>query len=193
MPTKPAACPHCAVVMRAVGARSRNGYSLLLDQCPQCGGIWCDRWELYPLDAGEALRIDTVDQAQLQAAVPQRDAPGRCPRCTAPLHPFRDPALPSDARIERCAVCDGMWLNRGVLSRIKRRTPPRPAGADAALVTRVGKQLGASTEWASVGNLDAATYAADESADGDDTSWRSALRQGGPWLALAALLRLLLR
>jgi Zn-finger nucleic acid-binding protein len=193
MPTKPALCPHCGVVMRAVSARARTGYCLLLDQCPRCGGIWCDRWELYPLDADDAARIDALDDAQLRAAGPRTDAPGRCPRCTAALQPFRDRALPSDARIERCTVCDGMWLNRGALSRIKRGMPTRAPGADAALVTRVGAQLGAATAWAEVGNLDAATYAGDQSPGDDSAPWRTALGETGAWLALAALLRLLLR
>jgi len=192
MPTKPAPCPHCGVLMRSVSARARSGYCLLLDQCPQCGGIWCDRWELYPLEAGEAARIEGLDEAQLHAAGPPAGASGRCPRCTAPLQPFRDRALPDDARIERCGVCDGMWLNRGELTRLKRRGPTRTSGADSALVARVGGQLGLSTTWSQVGNLDAATYADDAPPD-DSTDWRTALRTAGPWMALAALLRLVLR
>jgi Zn-finger nucleic acid-binding protein len=121
--------------------------------------------------------------------------PGRCPRCTAALRPFRDPALPADARIERCAVCDGMWLNRGTLSRVKRRAPPPAAltpAAEAALVAHAGSQLGASSAWANVSNLDAATYAVDDAPDGGE-DWRTALSKLGPWVALAALVRLLLR
>lgn len=192
MPTKPADCPHCGVPMHSVSARARSGYCLLLDQCPRCGGIWCDRWELYPLAAEEAARLEALDDAKLRAAHPAAATPGRCPRCTAALRPFRDPALPADARIERCAVCDGMWLNRGELSRLKQRTPARPPGADAELIARVGGQLGASTAWSKVGNLDAATYAADDGPPGGE-DWRTALSNAGPWLALAALLRLLWR
>ena len=51
MPSLPAPCPHCAVTMDQVTAHARSGYCLILDQCRRCGGIWCDRWELYPLDA----------------------------------------------------------------------------------------------------------------------------------------------
>jgi Zn-finger nucleic acid-binding protein len=192
MPTKPADCPHCGVVMRPVSARARSGYCLLLDQCPTCGGIWCDRWELYPLSAEDAARLDPLDAAKLRDPTAAAAPPGRCPRCTAALHPFRDPTLPADARIERCAVCDGMWLNRGELARLKRHTPRRAPGADAELIARVGGQLGAATTWSQVSNLDAATYAADDAPpDGED--WRSALRGASPWLALAAAVRLLLR
>ncbi len=192
MPTKPADCPHCGVLMHSVSSRTRSGYCVLLDQCPQCGGIWCDRWEVYPLSADEAARLDAVDESKLQQPTAAHAGPGRCPRCTAALHPFQDRALPPDARIERCAVCDGMWFNRGELSRLKRRSRSRPVGADAALIARVGGQLGASTTWSQVGNLDAATYAVDEPPPGGE-AWRSALRDSGPWFALAALVRLLLR
>jgi Zn-finger nucleic acid-binding protein len=193
MPAKPAACPHCELTMLAVHARARSGYCLLLDQCGQCGGVWCDRWELYPLDADEAQRIDPVDTAGLQAESVTPRRPGRCPRCTVALRPFRDPGLPVGARIERCAVCDGMWLNRGELRRIKQHAPARRTVVDAALLARVGAQLGASTSWAQVSNLDAATYTPDPSLGDDLPSWRDALSGSGPWAALASLLGLLWR
>lgn len=192
MPTTPADCPQCFLVMQTVSTRARSGYCLLLDQCGRCGGIWFDRWELYPLAAEEAARLDPVDTGKLHEPTPAPATPGRCPRCTAALRPFRDPTLPSDARIERCTVCEGMWLNRGELARWKRRTPPRPPGADAELIARVGGQLGASTDWSQVSNLDAATYAADDPPP-PGTDWRSALRSASPWLALATAVRLLLR
>lgn len=190
MPAQPAPCPHCGVIMHHVTARARSGYGLLLDQCPQCGGIWCDRWELYPLDADEAHRLDPLDEHRLHAAPRPLAAPGRCPRCTAPLRRFADPALPADAAIERCDVCDGMWLNRGSLARAK----PRPADAGqrrrtAAILTRA---LGNTTSWPQVANLDAATYAADD-APADQHAWIDWLRAAGPWLALATLVRLVLR
>jgi Zn-finger nucleic acid-binding protein len=178
--------------MQTVRARARSGYCLLLDQCSRCGGIWCDRWELYPLSAEDAARLDPVDAAKLHGQTATPAPPGRCPRCTATLRPFRDPTLPADARIERCAVCDGMWLNRGELARMKRQMPPRRPGDDAELIARVGGQLGASTAWSQVSNLDAATYAADD-APPDGANWRDTLRSASPWLALAAAVRLLLR
>jgi Zn-finger nucleic acid-binding protein len=176
--------------MHQVTARARSGYGLMLDQCPQCGGVWCDRWELYPLDAGEAHRLDPLDDDRLHAGPPPPSAPGRCPRCTAPLRPFSDPVLPPDSAIERCAVCDGMWLNRGSLARAKGRTA---AGDDyTRRVDTLTRALGNQATWPQVSNLDAATYADDE-APTDDRQWLEWLRSAGPWIALAALLRLVLR
>ena len=189
MPSRPAPCPHCALTMDQVTAHARSGYCLLLDQCRRCGGIWCDRWELYPLDAAEAARLDPFDESRLQSPAEASQGPGRCPRCTTPLRPFRDPALPPDARIERCPVCDGMWLNRGALGRAKQR-PPGPAPERAR---HLAQALGSTATWAQVSNLDAATYDADEPPASDQIGWREWLRSAGPWIALGALLRLLLR
>jgi Zn-finger nucleic acid-binding protein len=176
--------------MREVTARARSGYLIVLDQCPQCGGIWCDRWELFPLAAEEVARLDAVDTARLQTPMPTTDAPGRCPRCQCALQPFRDAALPPDARIERCQVCDGMWMNRGELTRAKRRTPlAKPFAGDA--VQRLATAYGSSAEWSKVGNLDAATYASEDEDPPADLS--NALWSAAPWVVLRTLLHLLLR
>lgn len=188
MPSAPIPCPHCGVTMNQVTAHARSGYGLLLDQCPRCGGIWCDRWELYPLDRGEAARLEAVDEARLQDTIPPPTTPGRCPRCASPLRPFHDPALPADAAIERCPVCDGMWLNRGTLTRVKEHAPGKPDP-----LPRLTGTLARQATWAQVSNLDAATYAADEPPAHDIQPWLAWLRSAGPWLALAALLRLVLR
>lgn len=113
-------CPQCTEPMREVAARAMLGYSIVLDQCPRCGGIWCDRWELYPLTAAAADRLDPVDQAALQQPAPVRTELLACPRCRARMQRLRDPSLSPDACIERCPNCDGMWLNRGELRRFKR-------------------------------------------------------------------------
>ena len=188
MPSLPAPCPHCAVTMDQVTAHARSGYCLILDQCRRCGGIWCDRWELYPLDAAEAARLDPVDEPHLQTAPLPPAGPGTCPRCTSPLRPFRDPALPADARIERCPVCDGMWLNRGELGRTKHRAAAPPDRA-----RHLTDALARGATWAQVSNLDAATYETDEPPTDDAASWLAWLRSAGPWVALAALMRLFLR
>lgn len=175
--------------MRPVAARARTGYLIALDQCPQCGGVWCDRWELFPLAPEEAARIDAVDEAQLHAATAPATSPGRCPRCTAALQPFRDPLLPADARIERCRVCDGMWMNRGELARAKKRSPPTHAPPSSAALAQLATSVGTTSNWSTVANLDAATYAVD---DDDTPDTREILWSNAPWIVARALLGLLL-
>lgn len=186
----PRLCPHCATALREVGARARTGYLLALDQCDKCGGIWCDRWELFPIDPGDVARLDPIDDGRLRAPVPIPDAAGRCPRCAVALHRFRDPLLPAEAHIERCRVCEGMWLNRGELSRVKRRAASKERPRDADL-ERIAEAYGHKAAWSKVDDITPAMLPVD---DGDDGSalrpfpWASTA-----WLVLRSLLQLLLR
>jgi Zn-finger nucleic acid-binding protein len=109
--------------MHEVTARANPGTLIQLDQCRKCGGIWCDKWELFPVDSDEAERIDVkdaVDESLLAAPVKVVRRSLYCPRCTAPLQRCKDPALPRDHHLERCSRCDGIWLNRGEMKRFKR-------------------------------------------------------------------------
>jgi Zn-finger nucleic acid-binding protein len=177
--------------MREATARARTGYLIVLDQCPDCGGVWCDRWELFPLSSGEARRLDPVEPERLQAPTTEPTGAGRCPRCEIELRSFRDPLLPADARIERCPVCEGMWLNRGELRRMKgaaiqkTTTPPED-------VERLAASLGAAATWSKVKDIDGALHAVDEPSAGPD-ELRSALWSASAWIVLRALLRLLFR
>ncbi len=112
-------CPHCNCEMKEVKARANPGELIVLDQCGQCGGIWCDKWELFPIDPQEAPRLDPVDGEFLRAPAPLEEKPLYCPRCTDRLQVFHDPLLPPDIQFQRCARCDGIWLNRGDFTRYK--------------------------------------------------------------------------
>ncbi len=122
--------------MNEVTARANPGTLIQLDQCRKCGGIWCDKWELFPIDPDDAQRLDDVDEALLAAPI---DLPKRalyCPRCTAPLHECKDPALPAEVLFERCLRCEGIWLNRGEMTRYKvhqRRIQLKKLGSDAII------------------------------------------------------------
>ncbi len=192
MPGVAPLCPHCSVALREVNARACSGYLIVLDQCPQCGGIWCDRWELFPLAADEAARLDPVDTKSLGASARKGGvATGRCPRCAIPLRRFRDPVLPADTRIERCRVCDGMWLNRGELARVKRRAAARARPRDDAL-ERLAASYAASSKWTRVPDLDGALQQREEDI-GDAAELRSTLWSTIPWVVLNTVLRLLLK
>ena len=113
-------CPQCGIPMNSVTARAHPGALIQLDQCQQCGGIWCDKWELFPIDPDEAERLDSLDEARLTAQTKRPPRPLYCPRCTGRLQACKDPALPADILLERCWRCEGIWLNRGELKRYKR-------------------------------------------------------------------------
>lgn len=115
-----ARCPLCDSEMREVSVRASPGTLIVLDQCGKCGGIWCDKWELFPIDPEEATRLDPVDEGLLQTPVQLEKSPLYCPRCRDRLQVFQDPLLPSEIRLERCRRCEGIWLKRGQFSRFKR-------------------------------------------------------------------------
>ncbi len=99
--------------------RARPGQLIILDQCGRCGGIWCDKWELFPVDSDEAERIDPLNDALLKDLTVLRKKKLHCPRCTAALAVFAEPLLPKDIQLHRCGRCDGIWLNRGQFRRYK--------------------------------------------------------------------------
>lgn len=126
-------CPQCEAPMNPVVVRANPGTLIQLDQCARCGGIWCDKWELFPIDADEAARLDAVDEKLL--TTPAAAAKTLyCPRCTAKLQSCKDPLLPKDLQFKRCWRCEGIWLNRGELKRYKKlqgKTKVEKMGADA--------------------------------------------------------------
>lgn len=185
-------CPQCAAQMNEVTAQAAVGYCILLDQCSRCGGIWCDRWELYPVTAAAAERLDPVDQEALWQPVAPAGGPLECPRCRARMSRFRDPALPQEARIERCPNCDGMWLNRGELRRFKGRAVGRLSNtvSDAELDRLTQSVSGKPPPSPTVSNLNAAFDATASDSDVDDI--RSEIASGVGWLIARATLRLLL-
>ena len=190
MTTEPA-CPDCASTMHHVSARAKTGYMLALDQCKRCGGIWFDRWELFPLHDDEVANLEGID-AELLLKPDDNNGPGRCPRCGIPLLIFNDANLPADALIERCRVCEGMWLQRGELTRLKDHdsASARPI-ADQDLA-RLVQKYSATVDWSHVRNLDNATHETVPPPP-DLGDIKSALWSALPWVILQALFRLILR
>jgi Zn-finger nucleic acid-binding protein len=190
-------CPQCATQMKEVTAPASLGYSILLDQCPQCGGVWCDRWEIYPVTVAAADRIDGVDQDALRQPTPVENPQLDCPRCRARLRKFHDPSLPPEACIERCPNCDGMWLNRGELRRFKHRkgSGPLPAAAPDNSITdaqldRLAQQTSPVSAAAPVRDIANAFDAAEPAPDRGEVGQEIAA--SAAWLIARTALRLLL-
>jgi Zn-finger nucleic acid-binding protein len=192
-------CPQCAGAMNEVKAEAITGYLLVLDQCPRCGGIWCDRWELYPVTAAAAAQLDGVDQISLQQPIRAADHQLECPRCRARMFRLRDPTVPADARIERCPNCDGMWFNRGELRRFKeRRMPSAPSArpeasqtlSDAQVDELAHRALGGRQSLPTVRSLD--DFDMPQQVDATATDLREELKASAGWLIARAILRLLL-
>lgn len=146
-------CPQCEVPMKPVTVKANPGTLIQLDQCGQCGGIWCDKWELFPIDLDEADRVDGVDEKRLTSLATPAVNTLYCPRCTAELQSCRDPMLPKDLQLKRCWRCDGLWLNRGEMRRYKKhqgKTRVEKLGAEA-IVHRIPQVYQNPKSWVVTG------------------------------------------
>ena len=141
---------------------------LVLDQCSQCGGLWCDKFELFPIASSEVDRLDPVDRGALHKPAPA-PAERHCPRCQIALRQFKDPLLPADVLIDRCPLCDGMWLNAGSLRRFdeyrRHGQPPKPIPKE--LVQTLTEHCREPAKWSTVQNLSSATDSPAADADAD--------------------------
>lgn len=187
-------CPHCRADLCEVTAAAALGYYVVLDQCPRCGGVWCDRWELYPITAAAAARLDPVDGEALRRPTPVAASPLECPRCRARLQAFRDALLPADMCIERCPNCDGLWLNRGQLRQVKSiprrgQSGPEPS-VDPAQVDELAGRL-VAPRLPMVRGLSGALENRPVADTNDDL--QRDLLTGVVWAVARALLRLILR
>lgn len=112
-------CPNCQNPTKEVKVPSVNtGLFVKVDQCPNCGGLWFDRYEMYQIPEEEAHQIDFLDEKNLQKPTPiKKDL--FCPKDNLPLVRLVDANIPQDTFISRCRKCEGVWVNRGELIKYK--------------------------------------------------------------------------
>jgi Zn-finger nucleic acid-binding protein len=175
--------------MGEVSARANPGQLIVLDQCPRCGGIWCDRWELFPIAPEEGPRLDSLDEDLLRSVAPMNRGTLYCPRCRDRLQPFKEPLLPSEIQLQRCRRCDGIWLNRGTFGRFKQwqqRTRKEKMPAEER-VRGVVEKYSDPKSWVTTGTRGIFAYPRGEDEGGDlpEAAVKGALK-----LILQALLRL---
>ncbi len=105
--------------MCEVRLSSTVGEVFVVDQCPKCGGIWFDRFELYRAKDGESQKLDSFDAEAFREPAEMVASVRHCPRDNAELLRFNDRYFPSGIIVERCPKCDGFWLNRGEFTRFQ--------------------------------------------------------------------------
>lgn len=140
--------------MTPVKAMAAPGSLIQLDQCLKCGGIWCDKWELFPIDAEEAERLDPVDQPLLRQRLRLGAKTLYCPRCADELAIFADPMLPADIELQRCRHCDGIWLNRGQFRRYKnfQKKVRREKMGKEEIVAKIPEVYADTSSWVTTGS-----------------------------------------
>jgi Zn-finger nucleic acid-binding protein len=184
-------CPQCSREMAEVTARATPGTLIQLDQCKQCGGIWCDKWELFPLDGDEAGRLDPLDQDLLRDKVTLAQKTLYCPRCADELEIFADPILPKDIQLRRCRHCDGLWLNRGQFRRYKnyQRSTRLKKMNDAAIVAKLPQVYADPKSWVVTGTRGVFAY---PRGTGENEELADGSLKGTAQLALRSLVRMIL-
>ena len=104
-------CPVCNEDLRTSDL-GEYGF-VVIDTCPSCQGIWCDRNELDKLDDSVWTNVEQLHFDEVSA---KRQVD--CPRCSKPLQAIS----PTDARelvIDRCSTCAGFWLDHGELEQLR--------------------------------------------------------------------------
>lgn len=139
-------CPNEGAEMRPVKTQSHVAQTIFLDQCPDCGGIWFDRSELYRARDGEAAKVEALDEAGLVSPTIMTEQTRRCPRDGTELARFTDPYFPQGIIVERCPSCDGFWLNRGEFTkyqdaRRRRKMPREVVVEDSQLQRKMGEVM----------------------------------------------------
>jgi uncharacterized protein len=109
----PMKCPNDKHDILPVTVSSHYGQPVVIDQCPECGGIWFDQSELYLAKKGEAAKIDPLNVAVLASATTLVNPDLTCPRDGSRLFRFQDRYFPEQIVVARCPACNGIWLNRG--------------------------------------------------------------------------------
>lgn len=107
-------CMRCKVKMRKV-ARD----NVLVDRCPDCGGIWLDAGELEMLQKGIGHEAEVImHQARkelLHDAQRLVSVVGMCPKCEKrPLHAVKKKGVELDV----CGHCGGIFFDEGELERV---------------------------------------------------------------------------
>lgn len=95
--------------------RMRLGSDLVVDRCPECGGIWFDFTELIQLKELGSFYIKHLERDKHITG--EKNRIRECPRCALVLTPS---ILGKKERIkaERCPGCKGIWLDNGELEKL---------------------------------------------------------------------------
>jgi Zn-finger nucleic acid-binding protein len=109
-------CPRCKSALENIDLGEYGGEyaAVVIDSCPECGGVWYDKGELDARDESVWTDVEAFD-------FETRLSGGRhalCPRCEVSLIPV-SPRNARDIVVDRCPDCFGFWLDAGELESIQ--------------------------------------------------------------------------
>ena len=82
-------------------------HEIEVDLCPNCGGVWLDKGEIWRLRQLQPEEIRDFETPALER-LPARAHHPACPVCARPLHPFKYAG--GRIELETCVNLDGIWI-----------------------------------------------------------------------------------
>ncbi len=101
-------CPNCRTALDEI----YTAEGVVVDFCPSCKGTWYDHGELC-FFSQRPRQLKSLLEEPLLSPWPSRI---RCPRCQIPLE--KGGLGSPDLLIDRCATCNGLWLDAGERARL---------------------------------------------------------------------------
>jgi len=150
-------CPNCNLEMKLINTKSHYDISIILDQCPHCGGLWFERDELYLVKLGEAKNIENIDEDLIKKDVTIKEEL-YCPKDKSKLEVFKDLNFPSSIKVEACRRCGGFWFNKGEFidyqTHREKLMPKKEESNDQKLKKSIENLLNSSSnDYNTLGNL----------------------------------------
>jgi len=107
-------CPECSVPLKSFAF-----HEVMLDECPDCGGVWFDDGELKRCQAGGTIGLVEIEDEIVPAvSIHVADDHGRlCPCCDFRLTTYRY-LYTSDILLDECEKCFGVWVQDGELQKM---------------------------------------------------------------------------
>src|SRR5947209_2628414 len=113
-------CPKCHQALQGVDYEGVH-----IDTCPACGGDWLDAGELASIVEARNRRFNEQECLAIAQAAKitgvKLSALNRhltCPKCGGTTHPVNY-GDDTGILIDKCAQCNGIWLERGELDKIE--------------------------------------------------------------------------
>lgn len=112
-------CPNCQNVMKEVSLSEHYGNrQIVIEQCPQCGGLWFDASEFYRVKIGEAVELEKLNPNKLSESTVLATGSLICPKDGQVLQRYQDPYFSDtgflkEFKLFSCSQCGGFWFNRG--------------------------------------------------------------------------------
>lgn len=114
-------CPRCKTALNIEKIKEIN-FTVEVDKCPSCSGIWFDESELQRLE--NITEITPFERRRIPSEYKQLDAL-YCPKCEQGGKELMKKAThPKDHKVimDYCENCKGIWLDGGELQAIQQES-----------------------------------------------------------------------